>query len=116
MTDGGTFLLGHFDKMYKLGSCGLQEIEYPGTRDSGYICGKVPGGALFCSGKDCYRYYDETESFETMPALDQEGFHINYVIQGSYCMTHTVWVIHNDCVKTKSSTVIGEILLLLMVK
>ena len=94
MTDGGTFLLGHFDKMYKLGSCGLQEIEYPGTRDSGYICGKVPGGALFCSGKDCYRYYDETESFETMPALDQEGFShklcdTSVILYDSYCMGNT---------------------------
>ena len=74
MTDGGAFLLGHFDSMFKLGSCGLEKIEYPGTRDIGYICGKVPGGALFCSQKDCYRYHDETESFETMPALDQESF------------------------------------------
>ena len=73
MTDGGTFLLYAYG-MYKLGSCGLESIEYSGVGDSGTFCGKVPGGALFCSGSTCYRYDDYDESFKKMPSLNESSF------------------------------------------
>ena len=78
MTDGGSFLLHSGACLGKLGSCGLKVIEYPGEdRPSDrLICGKVPGGALFCDYLGCYRYHDDTEKFERLPQLNQERFNI----------------------------------------
>ena len=75
MTDGGTFLLHSGACLGKLGSCGFDIIEYPGeNHPSTLTCGKVPGGALFCDYLGCYRYHDDTETFETLPKLNQESF------------------------------------------
>ena len=77
MTDGGTFLLHSGACLAKLGSCGLEVIEYPGEDYPHTItCGKVPGGALFCDYQGCHRYHDDTESFELLPKLNQGGFYI----------------------------------------
>ena len=73
MTDGGNFLLFN-DKMFKLGSCGLEKIEYSGPGGPGLLCGKVPGGSIFCQGKDCIRYHDVDGSWEEMPQMNQDCF------------------------------------------
>ena len=73
MTDGGDFLL-YNDNMYKLGSCGLEKIDYSGPGGPGLLCGKVAGGAIFCQGQECIRYYDVDGSWEEMPQMNQDGF------------------------------------------
>ena len=80
MTDGGNFLLYH-NKMWKLGSCGLEKIEYSGPGGPGLLCGKVPGGAIFCQGKDCIRYHDVDGSWEEMPQMNQDGFQKKFCLK-----------------------------------
>ena len=84
MTDGGTFLL-YDGPMYKLGSCGLEEIASSLERVGGNICGKVPGGALFCGQGGCNRYDDASEDFETMPPLNESSFPISIHFFSRYC-------------------------------
>ena len=88
MTEGGDFLL-HMNGVFKLGSCGLEKINsYPGfpaqqsSNDQtwsgpGLFCGKFPGGAIFCYGKECMRYHDIDQSWSTMPEMNEDGFQVS---------------------------------------
>lgn len=88
MTEGGDFLL-HMNGVFKLGSCGLEKINsYPGfpaqqsSNDPtwsgpGLFCGKFPGGAIFCYGKECMRYHDVDQSWSTMPEMNEDGFQVS---------------------------------------
>ena len=73
VTDNGDFILvNDSGYMFKLGKCGLEKIQglQLTNASSGMICGNIPGGALYCAGKVCYKYNDVNQSLEALPDLN----------------------------------------------
>ena len=73
VTDNGQYIISD-DRGYlwKLGTCGLEKMD--GLKmdnwNGGQFCGKIPGGAIFCTGKTCYKYDDSTKALHLFPQLN----------------------------------------------
>ena len=55
--------------LFKLGTCGIEQIgELPASYwTANNFCGKIKGGAAFCSGNNCVTYSDETGETTLLP-------------------------------------------------
>ena len=73
VTDNGDFILANDSGyIFKLGTCGLDKIQNIQLDQwhGGQICQKIPGGAIFCAGKKCFKYIDTTETLVALPDLN----------------------------------------------
>ena len=77
MTEGGDYLMADYKgNLFKLGSCGIEQIDAQLIGNSvsywrqDQFCGKIKGGAAFCSGFYCVTYSDETGETTALPSVD----------------------------------------------
>lgn len=77
MTEGGDYIMADYKgNLFKLGSCGLEQIDAQLTGSTAtywtqsQFCGKIKGGAAFCSGFFCTKYSDETGKTTQVPQVD----------------------------------------------
>lgn len=76
MTEAGDYLMADYKgNIFKLGSCGLEQIDAFVPDQVSYwrqdqFCGKIKGGAAFCAGNYCVTYSDETGETTALPRVD----------------------------------------------